>query len=66
MDTTRQMVDRHPRDNFTLVTKLHAGFIKTKEDCDRIFNALLARQRIVWRADSVNGYARSICRSSII
>jgi hypothetical protein len=31
-------VDRYPRDRFTLATKLHAGFIKTKEDRDRIFN----------------------------
>ena len=32
------LVSRHPRDSFTLATKLHAGFLKTKEDCDRIFN----------------------------
>lgn len=32
------LVERHPRDSFTLATKLHSGFIKTKEDCDRIFN----------------------------
>lgn len=31
------LVDRHPRDSFTLATKLHAGFIKTEEDRDRIF-----------------------------
>ncbi|MGN0579467.1 MAG: aldo/keto reductase [Ruminococcus sp.] len=32
------LVSRHPRDSYTLATKLHAGFIKTKEDRDRIFN----------------------------
>lgn len=32
------LVDRHPRDSFTLADKLHAGFIKTKDDRDRIFN----------------------------
>ena len=31
------LVKRHPRDSFTLADKLHAGFIKTKEDRDRIF-----------------------------
>ena len=31
------LVCRHPRDSFTLATKLHAGFLKTKEDRDRIF-----------------------------
>lgn len=32
------LVSRHPRDSYTLATKLHAGFIKTEEDRDRIFN----------------------------
>ncbi len=32
------LVDRYPRDKFTLTDKLHAGFIKTKEDRDKIFN----------------------------
>ncbi|MDD3278671.1 MAG: aldo/keto reductase [Lachnospiraceae bacterium] len=31
------LVERHPRDSFTLTTKLHASFLKTKEDRDRIF-----------------------------
>ena len=31
------LVCRHPRNSFTLATKLHAGFLKTKEDRDRIF-----------------------------
>lgn len=32
------LVERYPRESYTLATKLHAEFIKTKEDCDRIFN----------------------------
>jgi len=32
------LVKRHPRDRYTLADKLHAGFIKTKEDRDRIFD----------------------------
>jgi predicted aldo/keto reductase-like oxidoreductase len=35
------LVDRYPRDSFTLATKLHSGFIQTKEDRDKIFNAQL-------------------------
>ena len=31
------LVDRHPRDSYTLADKLHAGFLKTKDDRDRIF-----------------------------
>ena len=37
------LVDRHPRDSFTLATKLHAGFIQTKEDRDGIFNQQLEK-----------------------
>lgn len=37
------LVDRHPRDSFTLATKLHAGYIETKEDRDRIFNEQLRK-----------------------
>ena len=32
------LTDRHPRDSFTLATKLHGEYIKTKEDRNRIFN----------------------------
>ena len=32
------LVDRHPRDSFTLATKLHGDFIKTKKDRDKVFN----------------------------
>ena len=31
------LVDRYPRESYTLATKLHAGFIKTKEDRDKVF-----------------------------
>lgn len=33
------LVDRYPRDSFTLADKLHAGFISTLEDRDKIFNS---------------------------
>lgn len=36
--TKEILVDRHDRNSFTLTTKLHAGFLKTKEDRDAIFN----------------------------
>lgn len=32
----KALVERHPRDSFTLTTKLHAGFLNTKEDRDCI------------------------------
>lgn len=41
--TKEALVKRHPRDSFTLTTKLHAGFIETKEDRDRIFNEQLRK-----------------------
>ncbi|MBR5558912.1 MAG: aldo/keto reductase [Oscillospiraceae bacterium] len=31
------LVDRHPRESYTLATKLHAGYIQTAQDCDKIF-----------------------------
>lgn len=37
------LVDRYPRNSFTLATKLHAGFLKTKEDRDHIFEQQLAK-----------------------
>lgn len=37
------LVSRYPRDRFTLATKLHSGFIQTKEDRDRIFNEQRAK-----------------------
>lgn len=32
------LVDRYPRDKFTLATKLHGEYIEKKEDRDKIFN----------------------------
>ncbi len=37
------LVERYPRERFTLATKLHAGFLKGKEDRDRIFNEQLRK-----------------------
>lgn len=31
------LTDRYPRDRYTLTTKLHGSYLKTKEDRDRIF-----------------------------
>ena len=31
------LVERHPRESYTLATKLHAGYLQSKEDRDRIF-----------------------------
>ncbi len=42
------LVDRHPRDSFTLATKLHAGFIKTKEDCDKIFKEQMEKTGVTY------------------
>lgn len=39
----KALVERHPRDSYTLTTKLHAGFLETKEDRDRIFNEQLRK-----------------------
>ena len=41
--TKAALVDRHPRDSFTLTTKLHSNFIKTKEDRDKVFNEQLKK-----------------------
>lgn len=37
------LVERYPRDSYTLATKLHAGFLKTKADRDDIFNQQLEK-----------------------
>lgn len=37
------LVNRHPRESYTLATKLHSGFIQNKEDRDRIFNEQLEK-----------------------
>ena len=35
--------ERYPRESFTLADKLHAGFIETEEDRDKIFNKQLEK-----------------------
>ena len=37
------LVKRHDRQTYTLATKLHSGFIQTKEDRDKIFNEQLKK-----------------------
>ena len=37
------LVERHPRESFTLATKLHAGFFDSLEDRDKVFNEQLAK-----------------------
>lgn len=37
------LVDRYPRDSFTLATKLHAGFFDSLEGRDEVFNAQLEK-----------------------
>lgn len=37
------LVSRHERGSFTLTTKLHAGYIKTEEDRERIFSEQLRK-----------------------
>lgn len=35
------LVDRYPRDSFTLATKLHGGFFNSMEERDKVFNSQL-------------------------
>ncbi len=37
------LVDRYPRESFTLATKLHAGFFNSLEDRDKVFNEQLRK-----------------------
>ena len=37
------LVDRYPRESFTLATKIHAGFYNTMEERDEVFNAQLKK-----------------------
>lgn len=41
--TKECLVDRYPREAYTLATKLHCAFIETKEDRDKVFNEQLAK-----------------------
>ena len=42
------LVDRHPRDSFTLATKLHAAFFNSLEDRDKVFNAQLEKTGVTY------------------
>ena len=37
------LVDRHPRESFTLATKLHAGFFNSLEERDTVFEGQLTK-----------------------
>ncbi len=37
------LTSRHPRESFTLATKLHAAFVGSPEDRDKVFNAQLEK-----------------------
>ncbi len=39
----KALVERYPRDSFTLATKLHAGFFNSYEDRDKVFNEQLRK-----------------------
>ena len=39
----KALVERHPRDSFTIATKLHAGFFDSFEDRDKVFNGQLEK-----------------------
>lgn len=42
------LVDRYPRDSYTLATKLHAGFFNSLEDRDKVFNAQLEKTGVTY------------------
>ena len=39
----KALVERYPRDSYTLATKLHAGFVNSFEDRDKVFNQQLEK-----------------------
>ncbi len=41
--TKEALVSRHPRESFTLATKLHIAYVKSADDRDRIFNEQLTK-----------------------
>ena len=40
------LVDRIPREKYTLATKLHSGFFETLEDRDKVFNQQLEKMTV--------------------
>ncbi len=39
----KAIIERHPRDKYTIATKLHAGFFKNKEERDNVFKGQLEK-----------------------
>ncbi len=69
------LVSRYPRDSYTLATKLHSGFIQTKEDRDKIFNEQLAKTGVSYfdyyllhdvNAHSIDVYDKLDCFNWIV
>lgn len=46
--TKEALVDRYPRDKFTLADKLHGGFFNTEEGMDEIFNEQLKKTGVTY------------------
>ena len=46
--TKKVLVDRYPRDKFTLATKLHAAYLKCEDDRDRIFGEQLRKTGVAY------------------
>lgn len=46
--TREALVDRYPRDSFTLATKLHSGFFDSYEDRDKVFNEQLRKTGVTF------------------
>ena len=42
------LVDRYPRDSYTLATKLHAGFFNSLEDRDKVFGQQLQKTGVTY------------------
>lgn len=42
------LTERYPRERFKLATKLHAGFVQSKEDRDRVFEEQCARTGVTY------------------
>lgn len=46
--TKEVLVDRYPRESYTLATKLHAAYIETKEDRDKIFKTQMEKTGVAY------------------
>lgn len=46
--TKEILVDRYPRESYTLATKLHAAYIETKEDRDKIFQTQMEKTGVTY------------------